>query len=312
MVPAETPTEATIEAKRQLRAQVNALFPYRRNRALNKSQFAEEYRELLEKQLAPQVAADPLLALQDAVQTSLTVLALAMAVEKRGFSIRSDSGNVRAPRGLQKLLDDRERRFERLFGQLIDIPELEKSGSHSEESGNVKIEARQVKRLFLHSAFLRVFTAIEVYLQDSLVRALADPKAFRRFSSQIPEDDIPTRWEDGSRIRKFEYATRWNDVITAVLRFPYHDFEGKVSHRYRDCFGFDLVKFKGLKRLVHFRNIRNVLVHQGSTRLGMPLVEIAESDVTEIVRLGLQLADFIESRGMITQKRKGNSGIMPR
>ena len=295
-MPAAIPSEATIEAEKQLRAQVKALFPYRRNRDFNKSQFAAAYRELLEKQLAPQVAADPLMALQDAVQTSLTVLALAMAVEKRGFSIPSDSANVRVPRGLQRMLDDREERFERLFGQLIDLPELEEKESEPEGSEKVKVEGRQVKRLFLQSAFLRMFTAIEVYLQDSLVQALTDAKTFRKFSSRISEEDIPTRWDNGSKIRKFEYASRWNEVIAIVLKFPYHDFEGKVSYRYRDCFEFDLVKFKGLKRLVRFRDIRHVLVHQGSTRLGMPLVDIGEKDVLELVGLGLQLADYVESR----------------
>ena len=68
-----------------------------------------------------------------------------------------------------------------------------------------------------------------------------------------------------------------------------------MSYRFRACFGFELKSFHGLKRLAYFRNLRNRLVHRGSVRLGLPLVEITRKHVFELAHLAYQLADYVES-----------------
>lgn len=307
MIPAGTRKEIERESNRQFRTQVRIFYPLRLDRSLSKPEFAAKYREMLEKSLAPLVA-DPLIAFQQSVNTSLMILAVARRVSRKAYSVSARSTQVQFPPRIAKEFVRSELRILKMYGQIVDTSDGGQPGPRHLESRVVKVEGKQVGRLMIQSAFLRAFTAIEVYLQDTLAQALQNPQTWTRFSESVRDEDIPTHWEDGSRIRKFGYACRWTDVTTQLLKFPYHEFEGRVSHRFKACFGFDLKSFKQLGQLVHYRNLRHVLVHQGSVRLGIPLVDISEHDVKDLIRTGLNLADYVEARkprSSSTQRRTG-------
>ena len=71
MIPVKATEERVRERERELRAQVTALYPLRLDRNLTKRAVAAKYREIIVQQF-PQLFSDPLLALQDGTQTSLT------------------------------------------------------------------------------------------------------------------------------------------------------------------------------------------------------------------------------------------------
>lgn len=279
------------ESEKEFRQQVGALYPFRRKRRQTRAAFEKSYRILIEKQF-PDLFADPLLALQYALESSVLIVALSSIMENRRFSVAERDLQTAVPRGLQRLFDQRARNVMSLIGTLIDVDRADREEEPAEQS--LRVKGSQVKRLLIQTALLRLFTAIEVYLQETLVQALSQPEGLAEFSKNVDDEDVPAKWPDGRRIRKSEYASRWGDIVTLMLRFPYHEFEGRVSYRYRACFGFDLRKFRQLRRLIHYRDIRHRLVHQGSMRLGVPLVEVSAENVLELAGVAYNLADFVE------------------
>ncbi len=157
------------------------------------------------------------------------------------------------------------------------------------------VPGQDLTRLLLRATFLNLFTSLEVYLQDTLTQAIfASREVFARYSEKLDDDDIPTNLK-GKSLRKWDYVSRWPEVIQQSLRFPYHEFETRVNFRYRAAFGVEIVKFPKLNRLAHFREVRHELVHRGGARLGVPLVSIRERDVIELAHLVYDLASFVET-----------------
>lgn len=287
--------EVRRESEKQMHFLARQLYPLRLKKELGRGEFEKQLRRLLEEKAAD-IFLDPLLGLQTVLETVLTIVELAEAVERRKFRVRAGRIVLAYPPGLQRVAKTRGDSYRDLFRPLVETSNMEQGAAEDETTGPGALKGTDVKKLLLQYAFLRLFTGIEVFLQDTLVRALRDRDVWTHFSEGIRDEDVPTRWDDGRRITKFDYARRWQDVMTLLLRFPYHDFEGKVSHRYRAAFGFDLKRFPDLDRLVHYREFRNTLVHKGSARLGVPLVEVSEQNVIELARVTLRLAEYVETR----------------
>ncbi len=292
MIPEELSPEMMREAEAEFRQVVDWFYPVRRNRKMTKAEFEKEYRRISQEQFVT-LALEPLLPLRDTVDRSMLVVTLSDAMGRRRYRVKLGDVKVTVPRNLQRIFDGFDRKVADVLLPLLDET-LADDKSTEEERGPVPVDPSSVRRLLLEAAFLRLFTAIEVFLQDTLMQALGKQARMEAFSRNVRDEDIPTKWPDGTKIRAVDYAFRWNEVVLSMLRFPYHEFEGRVSHRFKACFGFDLKSFKGLKRLVYFRNMRNRLVHRGSVRLGLPLVEVSRDHVLELARLAYQLAGYIE------------------
>ena len=292
MIPEELSREMMREAETEFQQVVDFLFPLRRNKKLTRKAFEKEYRTLSIEQFAP-MAGEPLLPLRDSVDRSMMVVALIDVLEKKTFRVNLRNVKVSVPRKLQRVFNRFDKKVEELLLALLDESEASSKLAQEQEEP-VKVEPGSVRKLLLQAAFLRLFTAIEVYLEDTLTKALGTAESLVAFSRNLRDNDVPTRWPDGKKIRPVDYALRWNEIVGLILRFPYHEFEGRVSYRFRACFGFELKSFHGLKRLAYFRNLRNRLVHRGSVRLGLPLVEITRKHVLELAHLAYQLADYVE------------------
>ena len=301
MIPEELSPAMVREAEKEFRRVVGYLYPLRRDRQLTKVEFEKQYRKASEEHFVV-LAAEPLLPLGDTVERALVIVALARLLRRKTFKVRPSHVDVAVPRSLRKKFNQFERQIE---GVLLTLLDESRAGKEIDESESVKVDPVSIQSLLFQAAFLRLFTGIEAYLQDTLVQGLAGRERALEFSRNLRDEDIPTRWPDGKKIRAIDYAFRWNEILQVILRFPYHEFEGRVSYRFKACFGFDLKGFGGLDRLIYFRNMRNRLVHRGSTRLGLPLVEITESHVLELAKLAYQLAVYVEERKPAPRSKAG-------
>ncbi len=289
------------QSEKTLREIVRGLYSFRRNLQMTRVEFRGRLLESF-KALGAEALKDPVLALADAVNRALTLVALADAIRRQKFTPHTKPLKLQVPPTIRRAFVENQRRTEKTLADLLRPEAFEEEG---DEEG-AEVPGMALQGAILESAFLRIFTGVETYLQDTLGYALNDPARREAFLKALEDDDMPTRWADGTRIRRSEYALRMGEVMGLMLKFPYHDFAGRVGKFYRYCFGFDLTDFVGLARLIQHREVRHALVHRGAVRMGLPLVDITKGDVIELGNLAYRLVDYVERR-----KPRAASGAPP-
>ncbi|SRR6266699_587375 len=287
----EMQEETKQESEKALEQQARELYPRRQDRSLSQDQFHAAWRKLVEAN-ALFFFNDPILVLEDSISSALSTIEFARAMKNRKFRVTMGKIKFSMPPGLARVAKEHNKQYAKIFETLIKLEEREPEPTRPTR---IDVLGSELTSFLLRSTFLNVFTSIEVYLQDTLAVAISSSRdVFEAYSKNMDDDDIPTKLK-GKSLRKWDYASRWPEVIQQSLRFPYHEFETGVNFRYRAAFGFEIVKFPELNRLVHFRTVRHELVHRGWTRLGVSLVEIKERDVIELARLAYALASYVET-----------------
>ena len=290
----EMQAEVKRESDNALAEQARSLYHHRKDRSLSRQQFEAAWRKLIEENV-PVFFNDPILALEDSVSSGLFTIEFARAMKKRSFRIVAGRIKFRMPPGLAKVAKKRNKEYAKVFETLIKFPDENEWEAEPSGPTQMTVSGQDLTRLLLRTTFLNLFTSLEVYLQDTLTQAIfSSREVFAHYSEKLDDDDIPTNLK-GKTLRKWDYVSRWPEVIQQSLLFPYHEFETRVNFRYRAAFGFEIVKFPKLNRLAHFRTVRHELVHRGGARLGVPLVSIKERDVIELAHLVYELASFVET-----------------
>jgi hypothetical protein len=143
--------------------------------------------------------------------------------------------------------------------------------------------------------FIFLVTNIEVYLEDRLKKSLEKNDAlFQNFVGKV-NNDLPTTWRKGGKIRTCDYYFKMKEIIfDNFLIFPYHEIDGRVNHMYRAAFDLDFMTYPKKQLLMKYLNIRHTIIHKGVSPYIEMGIKIEKKDLIEFIKVAYEFVCWVE------------------
>jgi hypothetical protein len=176
----------------------------------------------------------------------------------------------------------------------------------------IELERSGMKDLLLPYAFIKIWTALEYYLEMRVkLGVLRTDDSLLQFARRI-QDDLPDNWKGIKKKDKvIDYALNIREIVSDYLTFPYHDFKegGKVQIVYKQCYDIIITKFPEIVHVQKLAQKRHRLLHQGTNLFGIPTMRFSYKDILEMAELILSFGEWIE--GQIQESNKPRKKTAP-
>jgi hypothetical protein len=219
------------------------------------------------------------------------IITLAKAVREASLDIKAlrDFPTPKAPPNLEKAKHVTEENIRERLSSFVEISKFDQL--LEKEVSNKEAVTSEFKKLLYPQLFLNVISKLEVYLESRIVLSMSNSKAFRNLLKNMKDKDIPHIKPD---VWVFEPHEVFRTLEEKYFRFPYHDFERRVRHRYIVVFGIDIAKFKRWDKLIQVRDLRHLISHKSATFMGIRMIDITYRDIKSLAKLVLEFVEFIE------------------
>lgn len=261
-----------------------------RKRTIGKDEFRKRYRKYSKQMSRMPQEKLPLVMLVQRVNQANDLIGYTKSLARRKNHFSVDPVPIDGSITKNALND-----FERPIREVL-VPMLSGRASLlSSKDKSRQLPYSEVRKVILPHVFLSIWTALEAYLQDRIRgRVFSSDEAFSSFVERMKVRKLPDTWrESGKPVMAADLHGRMPELIGQLLQAYFGNLRknGNTETLYRMCFDIRISKYPKIGRLRRVSNLRNTVVHEGTTWFDLSIIQF---EYSWLVKFQLLVLDFVE------------------